>query len=236
MLYRPATFQDLLLTIQVRFQLAKSTNFTLASLWLYRKIGVSTSSQNLIHFGNRKKYNSILPALRGKELNFSRRVWCEQYKPKKSYTRLKSNVNRLLIIFFITQIHRVRFVSVNGQVSRVKPEKKKILKKSWKNNFGNKILKKKCWEKKFWKIIWKKKFWKKNCEKEILKKVLTKKILEKLITKQKYSSPNFIATLISATLMRLQYISFYICDEKVKMKLGLLKHEILREFKTRKLI
>ena len=46
----PAKFQDLLLTIQVRFQLAKSTNSTVASLWLFRKIGVSTLSQNLIHF------------------------------------------------------------------------------------------------------------------------------------------------------------------------------------------
>ena len=48
-----AKFQGLLLTIQVRFQLAKSTDFTLTSLWLYRKIGVLTSSQNLIHFAIR---------------------------------------------------------------------------------------------------------------------------------------------------------------------------------------
>ena len=74
------------------------------------------------------------------------------------HTRLKSNFDRLLyIIFFITQIHRVRFVSVNGEASRVKPSKKK-LKKSWKKNFekkikktnfGKKILKKKMFEKSF---------------------------------------------------------------------------------------
>ena len=96
---------------------------------------MSTSSQNLIHFAIRyhreniwvlqlhiadseKKNNSIL-CVAGKEINFSRRVWCEQYEPKKSHTRLKSNFDRLLIIFFITQIHRVRTVSLNGEASSV---------------------------------------------------------------------------------------------------------------------
>ena len=67
----------------------------------------------------RKKYNSILCGV-GKKLNFSRRVWCEQYEPKKSthHTRRKFNFDRLLyIIFFMTQIHRVRFASVNGEAS-----------------------------------------------------------------------------------------------------------------------
>ena len=61
---------------------------------------MSTSSQNLIHFAIkyhgknirvlqlniarfRKKYNSIL-YVAGKELNFLRQVWCEQYEPKNS--------------------------------------------------------------------------------------------------------------------------------------------------------
>ena len=68
------------------------------------------------------------------------------------HTRLKSNFDRLLyIIFFITQIHTVCLVSINGEASRVRPSKKKILKKSWK---------------KIWRKIWKedfgKKFWQKN--------------------------------------------------------------------------
>ena len=52
----------------------------------------------------RKKYNSILCSV-GKKLNFSRRVWCEQYEPKKS------TLHSTHIIFSMTQIHRVRFVS-----------------------------------------------------------------------------------------------------------------------------
>ena len=59
-------------------------------------------------------------------------------------------------IFFITQIHRVRFVSVNEEASRVKPSKKKF-EKSWKKNFEKKMLKKsfekKILEKKFSKKI-----------------------------------------------------------------------------------
>ena len=53
----------------------------------------------------------------------------------------------LYIIFFITQIHRVRFSSVNGRASRVKPSKtnfgKKLENDFWKENFGKKILKNK---------------------------------------------------------------------------------------------
>ena len=53
--------------------------------------------------------------------------------------RLKSTFDRsLYIIFFITQIHTVRFVSVNGEASRVKPSKKSFGRKLEKN-----ILKKK---------------------------------------------------------------------------------------------
>ena len=39
------------------------------------------------------------------------------------------------IEFFITPIHRVRFASVNGEASRVKPSKKKF----WEKKFGEKI-------------------------------------------------------------------------------------------------
>ena len=67
-------------------------------------------------------------------------------------------------------------------------------------NLGKKNLEKKCWKKNFEKKILEKKFWIKNFEKKFSKKVLTKKIVEKWIPKQKYSSPSFIATLISATL------------------------------------
>ena len=75
----------------------------------------------------------------GKEMNF--RVECDVSNMNRRrvpyHTRLKSNFDRLLsIIFFITQIHRVRFVTVNGEASRVKPSKKKILNKSWKKNVG----------------------------------------------------------------------------------------------------
>ena len=70
------------------------------------------------------------------------------------HTRLKSNFDRLLyIVFFITQVHRVRFVSVNKEASRVRPSKKKILVEK---NFGKKMLRKKNSKK-----ILKKKFWKK---------------------------------------------------------------------------
>ena len=55
----------------------------------------------------------------------------------------------LYIIFFITQIHRVRFVSVNGRASRVKPSKNKfwkwVRKKFVEKKFGKKNVEKKCW-------------------------------------------------------------------------------------------
>ena len=84
---------------------------------------------------------------------------------KKSYSRLKSNFDRLLLIFFITQIHRVRFVSVNGEASRVKPSKKNLKTK----------MEKKCW---------KKNFEKKNCEKHFEKKMLEKKSKKKFWNKK----------------------------------------------------
>ena len=113
----------------------------------------------------------------------------------------------MYIIFFVTQIHRVRFVSVIGRASRVKPSKnkfwKEVEKKFWEKNFKTKIrnkvwkkvYKKKCWKKfwkKFWKKILKKKFWKK-----ILEKSFDKKSFGKINYKRK---TKFITTLISATL------------------------------------
>ena len=114
MLYRLATFQDLLLTIQVRFQLAKSTNFTLVSLWLYRKIGVLTSSQNLIHFAIRYHRENIwviqlniadsekniivyyiLRCGEGIELFGSSVMWAVWTK-EEYLTKMKSNFDRLL--------------------------------------------------------------------------------------------------------------------------------------------
>ena len=164
MLYWPATFQDLLLSIQVWFWIAKSTNFILASLWLYRKIGVSTSSENLIHFAIRCHRENILVlqlsladsekniivyyALRGRNWTFH--VECDVSSINRRsvpyHTRLKSNFDRLLyIIFFITQIHTVCFVSMNGKAKRVKPSKKKLSKKGlpkkfWKNKVQNKNI------------------------------------------------------------------------------------------------
>ena len=127
------------------------------------------------------KYNSILCVAR-KKLNFSRRVWCEQYEPKNSHTRLKSNFDRFLIIFFITRIHRVRFGSVNGEASRVKPSKK---------NFLKKILGSKIWKKILWTKIWKKKFRNKNFGKKILKKKFWRKNFEKKILEKKFWKTNF---------------------------------------------
>ena len=71
-------------------------------------------------------------------------VWAEE-EYLTYHTRRKSNFDRLLyIIFFITQKHRVRFVSVNGEASRVKPsKKKKKIDKKLEKNFEKKILKKK---------------------------------------------------------------------------------------------
>ena len=80
-------------------------------------------------------------------------------------TRLKSNFDRLLyIIFFITHIHTVCLVSINGEASRVRPSKKKnfgkkIWKKKLKKNFETKILGN-IFENKFWKKVLTKKCWK----------------------------------------------------------------------------
>ena len=115
-----------------------------------------------------KKYNSIL-CVAGKELNFSRRVSCELYEPKKSHTRLKSNFDHLLIIFFITQIHSP-FCICKREGSSVKPSKEKFWEKSFEKNvekkFGKKNLKEKFYEKNFGK---------KFCKKKFRKKVLTNK-------------------------------------------------------------
>ena len=90
------------------------------------------------------------------------------------HTRLKSNFDRLLyIIFFITQIHTVCLVSIDGEASRVRPTKKKFWKK----------VRKKCLEK-ILKKKFGKKFWKKNleksCERKIWKKVLKEKFGKKI--------------------------------------------------------
>ena len=77
----------------------------------------------------------------GKELNFSGRVWCEQYEPKKSTLSHKTKVQfRPLAVNHIFH-NTVRFVSVNGKASRVKPSKKSFEKKLEKN------LEKKFWKK-----------------------------------------------------------------------------------------
>ena len=82
------------------------------------------------------------------------------------HMRLKSNFDRLLyIIFFITQIHTV--CSINREASRVRPSKKKILRKKFKKkkNFGKKIVKQK-----FWKINFKNKILEKNLKKKLQNK------------------------------------------------------------------
>ena len=98
----------------------------------------------------------------------------------------------LYIIFFITQIHRVCFVSVNGRASRVKPSKNKFRKEVFKKKtvwtkqqkkfwkiFQKKIFGKKFSQKNLRKKIWKKKFWKKNFEKKCWKKKFEKKCWKK---------------------------------------------------------
>ena len=150
---------------------------------------MSTSSENLIHFAIRchreniwvlqlniadsEKNIIVYYALRGRNWTFHVECYVSSMDRKRVpyNTRLKSNFDRLLyIIFFITQIHTDRFVSVNREASRVKPSKKKFWKevenkfwkKKWKknfekknvgNNFGKKLLEKKCWKKKCWKKI-----------------------------------------------------------------------------------
>ena len=96
-------------------------------------------------------------------------VWIEE-ENFTHHTRRKSNFDRLLyIIFVITQIHRVRFVSVKGEATRVKPsKKKKKLKESWKKVFRKENCKKKKFGKK------RKKNWKNKFENKMLKKILEK--------------------------------------------------------------
>ena len=77
-------------------------------------LNIADSEKNII----------VYYALRGR--NWTLRVECDVSSMNRRripyHTRLKSNFNRLLqIIFFITQIHRLRFVSVNGEASREKP-------------------------------------------------------------------------------------------------------------------
>ena len=148
---------------------------------------MSTSSETLIHFAIRCQQENIWVlqlniadyekniivyyALRGRNWTFY--IECDVSSMNRIrvpyHTRLKSNFDRLLyIIFFITQTHTVRFVSVNGEALRVKLsinfDKQILEKKFWETSFGKKILKKKCWKKNFgkecWKKMLKKKFWK----------------------------------------------------------------------------
>ena len=113
-------------------------------------------------------YSNLLPsiivyyALRGRNWTFH--VECDVSsinRRRVSYhTRLKSNFDRLLyIIFFITQIHTVWLVSINGEATRVRLSKINFLKK----------LEKKCWKKKFGKKICKKNVEKKNVGKKLKK-------------------------------------------------------------------
>ena len=84
----------------------------------------------------------------------------------------------LYIIFFITQIHRVCFVFVNGRASRVKPSK---------NKFGKEVGKK-CLAKRFWE---------KNFTKQIFKKVLEKSFNKKNVGKINYKRKIFINKIYS---------------------------------------
>ena len=90
----------------------------------------------------------------------------------------------LYIIFFITHIHRVRFDSVNGRASRIKPSKNKF----W-NEVGKKFLEKNVGKNisqiNFEKKNFEKKFWEKNSEKKILEKSLDKKNVGKINYKRK---------------------------------------------------
>ena len=101
-----------------------------------------------------------MPCGKGIEVFMPSVMWAVLTEGVSYHTRLKSNFDRLLyIIFFITQIHRVRFDSVNGRASRVKPSKNKFWKKVGKK-FWKKML-----EKKIWKKMLEKSFYKNNFEK-----------------------------------------------------------------------
>ena len=105
------------------------------------QLNIEDSEKNII----------VYYALRGRNSTFH--VECDVSSMNRRrvpyHTRLKANFDRLLIIFFITQIHKVRFVSVNEETSRVKTSKKKnfweknLEKKCLKKNVGKKIMKKK---------------------------------------------------------------------------------------------
>ena len=105
----------------------------------------------------------------------------------------------LNIILFITQIHRVRFVSVNERASRVKSSKNKLWKevgkKIWKKNFEKKNFTKQILKKKFRKEILRKsfrtKFWKKNVRKKILIKKFWKKNFGKKFRKKNVGKINY---------------------------------------------
>ena len=124
---------------------------------------VCTSSQNLIRFAIRchreniwvlqlniadsKKNIIVYYALRGRNWTFH--VKCDvssMSRGKVPYASHETKVQfRSLAVYHIfhnTDTWRVRFVSVNGEASRVKLSIKKKF-KCWKNNFEKKNLKKK---------------------------------------------------------------------------------------------
>ena len=125
----------------------------------------------------RKKYNSIL-CVAGKELNFSRRVWCEQYKSKKSTLSHETKVQfRSLAVYHIfhnTDTYSLFSLYKRGGIEGKALEKKNF-DKSWRKNFGKKIKKKnfytkilgKKFEKKCRKKIWQKNFGKINYKTKI---------------------------------------------------------------------
>ena len=147
---------------------------------------MSTSSENLIHFVIRCHRENILVLQFKPSITFH--VECDVSSINRRrvpyHTRLKCIFDHLLyIIFFITQIHTV---SINEEVSIVRPSEKKILKKSWKTIFGKKIWKKK-FEKKFRNKNFGNKFEKKNLKKNYETKILEKKF-EKKILKKKFET------------------------------------------------
>ena len=90
--------------------------------------------------GLRKKYNSIL-CVAGKELNFSRRVRCEQYKSKKSALSHENKVRfRPLAVYHIfdnTDTYSLFSLYKGGGI-----ESKAFKKKNLGKNFGKKNSKK----------------------------------------------------------------------------------------------
>ena len=134
----------------------------------------------------RKKYNSRL-CVAGKELNFSRRVWCEQYKSKKSTLLYETKVQfRPLAVYHIfhnTDTYSLFSLYKRGGIKSKAFETKNFEKKvKKKKNFGKKMLRRKFWKKNFEKKFEKKNFFF-NFKTKILGKNFEKKTLEKKFRK-----------------------------------------------------